>query len=99
MPTSRSRAMPREGVKPNRGQTSLEAPPTRRMATQSGSALTHRGPEWKTERRKLQVEAEARSLLKKSIGRSVQSGGRTGRRARRFGARRTPVDSADARPS
>ena len=67
MPTSRSRAMPREGAKPNWGQTSLDAPATSRMATQSGSALHRVGPEWKTERWKIQVEAEARSRLKKSI--------------------------------
>jgi hypothetical protein len=67
MPTSRSRSMPREDAKPDRGQTSLDAPPTSQMATQAGSALGRPGPEWKTERWKLQVEAEARSRLKKSI--------------------------------
>lgn len=67
MPTSRFRATPREGVIPKWGRASPDAPPTSRMTTQSGSAVSHGGPEWKTERWKLQVEAEARSRLKKRI--------------------------------
>lgn len=64
---SRSRATPTGGLKHGRDERSVDSGPAGRRPAQSGSTPVPRGPEWKTQRWKLQVEAEARSRLKKSI--------------------------------
>jgi hypothetical protein len=64
MSMSRSRATPTGDLKRNRGSRSVEAG---RGPAQLATATAPRESEWKTERWKLQVEAEARSRLKKSI--------------------------------
>jgi|GraSoiStandDraft_45_1057281.scaffolds.fasta_scaffold1951030_2 hypothetical protein len=66
MSMSRSRAMP-SGVKAIPNSRSAESVQARGGPAQSGVATAPRGPEWKSERWKLQVEAEARSRLKRSI--------------------------------
>jgi hypothetical protein len=65
MSMSRSRTVSSQGVKADWGAGSVKSGQAGR--TRSGSAAGPRGPEWKSERWKLQVEAEARSRLKKSI--------------------------------
>jgi len=64
---SRSRAAPTGGLKHGRDRPSVDSDPVGRRPAESGSTPAPRGPEWKTERWKLQVEAEARSRLKKII--------------------------------
>jgi hypothetical protein len=68
MSTSTSKAMPSEGVRPRHDQASPDSSPVRRRrSARSGFAVGPGGPEWKSQRWKLQVEAEARSRLKKRI--------------------------------
>lgn len=63
---SRSRATPARGLEHGRDWPSAGWRPVGRPPAASGS-IPAPGPEWKSERWKLQVEAEARSRLKKSI--------------------------------
>lgn len=68
MSTSRSKAMPYEGVRTGHDQATPDSSPVRRRSSaRSGFAMGPGGPEWKSQRWKLQVEAEARSRLKKRI--------------------------------
>ena len=64
---SRSRATPPGGLKYVRDWPSADSGPAGRRPAQTDSTPAPHGPEWKTERWKLQVEAEARSRLKKTI--------------------------------
>lgn len=65
MSMSRPRSAPRAGRDPN--ARSVDPGPPRRREEQFGAATVRGCPEWKTERWRLQVEAEARSRLKKRI--------------------------------
>ena len=67
MSMSRSRATPKGGLKANRGSRSVDSWEAGHRPAPSGPATGPRAPEWKTARWRLQVEAEARSRLKKSI--------------------------------
>jgi hypothetical protein len=67
MPRSRSKPKPQEGPTPDGRRQSLTSSPPLRRTTPLGPRATAGGPEWTTERWKLQVEAEARSRLKKII--------------------------------
>lgn len=67
MPNPRSRPMPRRGATPNDRRGSPASSPTSRTPAPFDSSASSRGPEWKSERWKLQVEAEARSRLKRNI--------------------------------
>ena len=67
MSVPRSRATLRDDLKAGRASPSVDPGQAGRRPAQSGSTTTPREAEWKTERWKLQVEAEARSRLKKSI--------------------------------
>ena len=67
MPASRRRTMQREAVNPNVGQALPNPSARARRPAQSGSGVGPNRPEWATERWKLQVEAEARSRMKKII--------------------------------
>lgn len=69
MSISRSRATERSGARAGPDRSSVGSVQATRKSSQSGPATTPRGPEWKSERWKLQVEAEARSRLKKLIRR------------------------------
>lgn len=66
MSMTTSRARP-SGLKPNRDWRSGDPGQAGRGPAQFGSSMLPREPEWKTERWKRDVEAEARSRLKKSI--------------------------------
>ena len=63
----RSRSTPTGDVRANRRQDSVDYSPANRRAVQSGSTASSCGPEWKSERWKLQVQAEARRRLKDHI--------------------------------
>ena len=63
----RSRARPRGDVKANRRRDSVDYSPANSRAVQTGSTASSCGPEWKSERWKLQVQAEARRRLKDHI--------------------------------
>lgn len=63
----RSRATPRGDVRANRRRDSVDYSPANRRGVQSGSTASSCGPEWKSERWKLQVQAEARRRLKDHI--------------------------------
>jgi hypothetical protein len=67
MPTPRSTRTHRADVNPNAGHISPAANPMDRTPAKSGPAGGPNRPEWTTERWKLQVEAEARSRLKRVI--------------------------------
>lgn len=67
MSLSRSRATPKGGLRAGRDSPPAESGQAVRRPAQSSSTTTPHGPEWKSERWKLQVEAEARSRLKKII--------------------------------
>ena len=67
MPNPRSRPMPRVGATPNERRGSPASSPTSRSPAPLDSRASSRGPEWKSQRWKLQVEAEARSRLKRNI--------------------------------
>jgi hypothetical protein len=64
---SRSRATSTGGIKHGRDWPSVDSGPAGPRPAEAGSTPAPRGPEWKTQRWKLQVEAEARSRLKKII--------------------------------
>lgn len=66
MPTNRS-DRPRRDAMPRRRRGSLGTSPISRRPAPFGSSNSSVGPEWKSERWKLQVEAEARTRLKKRI--------------------------------
>lgn len=63
----RSRATPRGDVKANRRRDSMDYSPANSRTVQSGSTASSYGPEWKSKRWKLQVQAEARRRLKDHI--------------------------------
>jgi hypothetical protein len=65
--SSRSRAMPTGQENTDRSGDPVERVPERRARTESAPAVRPRGPEWTTHRWGLQVEAEARRRLKKTI--------------------------------
>jgi hypothetical protein len=67
MSMSKIRTVSGPGVKADWDAGSVNSGQARRRPTRSVSATGPRGPEWKTERWRLQVEAEARNRLKKSI--------------------------------
>ena len=67
MRTSRSTRTHKADVNPNGGHISPASNAMDRTAAKSGSAGAPNRPEWTTERWKLQVEAEARSRLKRII--------------------------------
>jgi hypothetical protein len=67
MPASRPTAMQTEAVNHDRRQALLNVSRLDPRPARSGSTLGSNQPEWTTERWKLQVEAEARSRLKKRI--------------------------------
>jgi hypothetical protein len=67
MSMSRSRARPTGAGMPHRHQDQVGSSQTRRGTTPPRSSTKTDGPEWRTARWKLQVEAEARSRLKKII--------------------------------
>lgn len=67
MPISRSRTTRREGIKPSSDSRLVDAGGAESWPAQSGSVTASRESEWKTERWKVLVEAEARNRLKKSI--------------------------------
>lgn len=67
MPTSRSTRTHRAHVNPDGGHISPASNAMDRTPAKSGSAREPDRPEWTTERWKLQVEAEARSRLKRVI--------------------------------
>lgn len=62
-----SRTVPRETVKTSRRPGLTESSPARRRAAEASSTASPASPEWMTERWKLEVQAEARRRLKKSI--------------------------------
>ena len=65
---SKSKATPTErGVKATGRPDAVGSPPQSHRTAQPGSPTSRGGPEWTTERWKLQVEAEARGRLKKNI--------------------------------
>lgn len=72
MSMSRTRTVSNPGVMADWDAGSVSSGQASRRRTRSSSTADPRGPEWKSERWKLRVEAEARSRLKKSI-RSVGS--------------------------
>ena len=63
---STSRARP-SGLSPNQDSRSEDPGGPSRGPAQIGSGMPPREPEWKTERWKRHVEAEARNRLKKNI--------------------------------
>jgi hypothetical protein len=67
MPKSRSTRMPREGATVSGRRASLDSLPTSRGTVPTAPSTGASGPEWTTAHWKLQVEAEARNRLKKSI--------------------------------
>lgn len=67
MPKPRSRSVPRADVTPNGRRRSLDSSRTSRRPAPFDSSASTGGPEWKSQRWKLQVEAEARSRLKRII--------------------------------
>lgn len=64
---STSRTMQRRSVRTSGRQGSVGRPHTRPSDTRSRATARSGGPEWATERWKLEVEAEARGRLKKNI--------------------------------
>jgi hypothetical protein len=66
MRRSKSTRVPSEDATINRRRAS-DSSPTSRRTDSIGSSTGAGGPEWTTHRWKLQVEAEARNRLKKSI--------------------------------
>lgn len=67
MPKPKSRPVPRGDVTPNGRRGSLDSSRTSRRPAPFDSSASTGGPEWKSQRWKLQVEAEARSRLKRMI--------------------------------
>ena len=67
MPKPRSRPVPSGGATPNGRRGSSDSSRTSRRPAPFDSSASSGGPEWKTQRWKLQVEAEARSRLKRII--------------------------------
>lgn len=67
MSMSRSRARQTEAGMIHGYQDQVDSSQARRGPTPSRSSTNTDGPEWRTARWKLQVEAEARSRLKKII--------------------------------
>jgi hypothetical protein len=65
--SARSTALPRGEENVGAPAESVKRSPTRRATTQSPPVARPRRPEWTTRRWRLQVEAEARSRLKKTI--------------------------------
>ena len=64
---SKSSTVSRTDVRVSRRPDSMERPDAMRIRAQSGLTMTPGGPEWKSERWKREVEAEARRRLKKNI--------------------------------
>lgn len=67
MPKPKSRPMPRGRATPNGRRDPLDSSRTSRTPAPFDSSASSGGPEWKSQRWKLQVEAEARSRLKRII--------------------------------
>lgn len=67
MSMSRSRARPTEAAKSYGRQGRVDSSRVSRGTTPPPARTTPSGPEWRSARWKLQVEAEARSRLKKVI--------------------------------
>jgi hypothetical protein len=65
--SARSTALPSGEENVGGPGASVNRSPTRRASTQSAPVTRPRRPEWTTQRWRLQVEAEARSRLKKTI--------------------------------
>lgn len=65
--SSKSTPMPAAPANAGKRGDSVERSPERRATVQSPPAGRARGPEWTTQRWRLQVEAEARNRLKKTI--------------------------------
>ena len=65
--SSRSTPMPAPSANAGKSGDSVERSPERRATVQSPPTGRPHGPEWTTQRWRLQVEAEARSRLKKGI--------------------------------
>ena len=63
---SKSRVMPGGDVRIS-GPDSMDRPDVMRRKARSGLTTSPGGPEWKSERWKREVEAEARTRLKKHI--------------------------------
>ena len=64
---STSRAVPTRGPKTHERPGPTESSQASRRTAESGATTSSSMPEWTTERWKLQVEAEARSRLKKHM--------------------------------
>ena len=64
---SKSRVMPTRDVRISGPPDSMDRPDAMRRNARSGLTTSPGGPEWKSERWKREVEAEARTRLKKHI--------------------------------
>jgi hypothetical protein len=64
---SKSRVMPRRDARISGRPESMDRPDAMRTKARSGFTTSPGGPEWKSERWKREVEAEARTRLKKHI--------------------------------
>ena len=64
---SNTRVMPSRDLRISGRPGSVDRPDALRRKVRSASTMSPRGPEWKSERWKREVEAEARTRLKKRI--------------------------------